>query len=91
MQSCLHHPHAMPTMMTWCSYNANTMMSCHFIPTWHELNAMLVTSWWCGSHHMQTLQHHNGHAHHMCKMGALNYLNGLTGMPANSNLGYVHT
>ena len=24
MMSCLCHPHAMQSMMTWCSYNANT-------------------------------------------------------------------
>ena len=35
MMSCLHHPHAMRTMMMWCSYN----MSCHLISMWHEWNA----------------------------------------------------
>ena len=39
MMLCLHHLHAMQTIMMWCSSNANTIMSCHLIPMWHEWNA----------------------------------------------------
>ena len=34
MLSCLHHPNAMRTMMTWCSYNVNTndvMPHCFYV------------------------------------------------------------
>ena len=71
------------------------MMSCHLISTWHEWNAIagdimvmwftsyanLVTSQWaCAS-----LVHVHG-THAIIKMSTTKYLNGLMGMPANSNL-----
>ena len=93
--SCLHHPHVMQTIMTWCSSNVNTMMSCHLIATWHKRNvnagdvmvmwftsyANLVTSCWA----FASCMHMHG-THAIIKMGMLKYLNGLTGMSANSNL-----
>ena len=74
------------------------MTSCHLIPTWHEWNvdagdvmmtwfthdANLVTSRWaCASR-----AHVHG-AHAIIKMGVSKYSNGLTGMPADSNLGKI--
>ena len=71
------------------------MMPCHLISMWHEWNANagdvmvmwiasyanLVTSHWaCTS---RTRLHGT---HSIIQMGASKYLNGLTGMPANSNL-----
>ena len=71
------------------------MTSCHLIYTWHEWNTNagdvmvmwfasyvnLVTSQWaCASH---------ARMHGACaiiNMGVSKYLNGLTGMPADSNL-----
>ena len=95
MMSCLRHPHAMRTIMTWCSYNATLMTSCHLIPTWHEWNANdgdvmvtwftydanLVTSRWACAPHARE---HGARA--MNKMGASKYLNGLAGTPADQNL-----
>ena len=64
MMSCLHHPHAMQTMMTWCSYNANTndVIPPHFymdewnmnagdvMVTWFAYDVNLVMSRWaCAS------------------------------------------
>ena len=76
------------------------MTSCHLIPTWHEWDANsggvmltwftsyanLVTSHWaCAS---------CARVHGTCaitKMGTSKYLNGLTGKPADSNLGKLTT
>ena len=95
MMSCLHHPHVIQTMMMWCSYNANTNESCHLISTWHEWNAnlcditvtcfasyanLVMSRWACAS---CTCMHGT---HAIIKMGASKYLNGMMGMPANSNL-----
>ena len=74
------------------------MMSCHLIPTWHEWNANagdvmvtwfahdanLVTSRWaCASR----AREHGARA--IIKMGASKYPNGLTGTPADWNLGKI--
>ena len=71
------------------------MTSCHLVSTWHKWNvnaggimvmwfasyANLVTSRWaCMSHACM----HGAHA--IIKMGVTMYSNGLTGMPADSNL-----
>ena len=72
------------------------MMPCHLIPTWHEWNmnagdvmvtwfasyANLVTSHWACVSRVRVYG-----ACAIIKMGASNYLNGLTGSPADSNLG----
>ena len=70
------------------------MMTCHLIPMWHEWNAnpgdvmvmwfvsyvnLVMSQWACASH---------VHVHGTCaiiKISMLKYLNGLMGMPANSN------
>ena len=71
------------------------MTSCHLVSVWHKWNmnagdvmvtwftsyANLVTSRWaCASH----VRKHGACA--IIKMGAFKYLNGLTGMPPDSNL-----
>ena len=97
MMSCLRHPHAMRTIMTWCSYNANTN-DMNLIPTWHEWNANagdimvtwfthdvnLVTSRWAWE---SCVREHGARA--IVKVGASKYPNGLTGMPADWNLGKI--
>ena len=96
MMSCLRHPHAMQTMMTWCSYNENTSDIMPPISTWHKWNAnagdVMVT--WFASYATPVrscwacaLCAHVHGAHTIIKMGTSKYLNGLTGMPADSNLG----
>ena len=95
MMSCLHHPHAMRTMMMWCSYNANTRTSCHLVSKWHEWNAnagdimvTLFTSYanLVMSHWACVLCTHVHGAHAIIKMGTSMYSNGLMGTPADSNL-----
>ena len=95
MMSCLHHPHVMQTMMTWCSYMRTLMTSSHLISMWHEWNTNagdvmlmwfaayvnLVTSGWACTSHVLV---HGAHA--IIKMGAPKYSNSLMGMPANLNL-----
>ena len=92
MMSCLHSPHAMQTMMMWCSYNANTnsplsyvaQMKCEcwcVMVTWFTSYANLVMSHWACA----LLMHMHG-AHAIIKMGTLKYSNGLMGMPADLNL-----
>ena len=72
------------------------MMSCQLISTWHEWNANavdvmvtwfaayanLVTSCWAWA---SCAREHGACA--IIKMGTSKYLNGLTGTPADSNLG----
>ena len=66
------------------------VMSCHLIFTWHEWNAnagdviyanVVTSRWACTS-----CVHMNG-ARAIIKMGTSKYSNGLTGMPADLNLG----
>ena len=95
MMSCLHHPHVMQTMMTWCSYNVNTndimpphsymaQMECNVgdvMVTWLTSNANLVTSQWACA-----LSTHMHGTHAIIEMGVSKYSHGLMGMPADSNL-----
>ena len=85
MMSCLHHPHAMRTMMMWCSYNTNTNDESpnagDIMVTWFTSYANLVMSRWaCAS----CARMHGACA--IIKMGVSKYLNGLMGMPADSKL-----
>ena len=71
------------------------MMSCHIILTWHEWNANagdVMVTWFASYVNLVTSQWacttytcmHGACA--LSEMGTLKYLNGLVGMPANSNL-----
>ena len=98
MMSCLRHPHAMRTIMTWCSNNANTndvMPPQSYVHewnanagdvtvTWFAHDANLVTSRWaCASR----AREHGARA--INKMGASKYSNSLVGTPADWNLGKI--
>ena len=73
MMPCLYHVNAKPTMMTWCSGNANTNDICHLIPMWHEWNANtddIMITWFTlyANSSDVMLGMHDAHAHawHMC-------------------------
>ena len=97
MMSCLHHPHALRTIMMWCSYNANTndVMAPHsyvvrmervgdVIVTWFASYAnLLMSRWACAS-----CAHMHG-THAIIKISTSKYSNGLMGTPADSNLGKI--
>ena len=65
----------------WHKWNANTG---DIMVMWFAHDANLVTSRWACAPHV----HEHG-AHAIIKMGTSKYLNCLTGMPANSNLGEI--
>ena len=70
-------------LSTWHEWNANTG---DVIMTWFASYANLVTSCWACAYHACM---HGTHA--IIRMGASKYSNGLTGMPANLNLGRLTT
>ena len=63
---------------SWNEWNANTG---DVMVTWFTSDASLVTSQWACTSHVYV----HG-AHPIIKMGTFKYLNGLMGMPADSNL-----
>ena len=65
----------------WHEWNAN---ACDIMVTWFTHDANLVTSRWAFASHVRE---HGARA--IIKMGASKYLNGLTGTPADSNLGKI--
>ena len=83
-------------MMTCVPTMQTPMMSCHLVFTRHEWNANAgdVMVMWFASY-VNFVMSRWACMLHMCmhgactiiKMGASKYLNGLMGMPANSNLG----
>ena len=44
MMSCLHHPHEMQILMTWCSYNVNTN---DIMPPHSNVAQMECECWLC--------------------------------------------
>ena len=74
------------------------MTSCHLIPTWHEWNVNtgdIMVTWF--AHDVNLVMSHwacvsRMREHCTCaiiKIGVSKYSNGLTGMPANLNLGKI--
>ena len=96
MMSCLCHPHANNNDVG--SYNTNTNDVMHLSTTWHEWNVNagdIMVTWF--AHDANLVMSHwacasRAREHGACatiKMDMSKYPNGLTGTPADSNIGKI--